>query len=68
MNEKLADLEQAILYGMRHGIFHPVPEPKPPYTTKRLIRWGAKRNFHRAVAEYFRDRDARAGERGDTQG
>ena len=50
---KLSDLEQAILYAMRSGCFHPVRFPKRPYRTRDLIRWGAMKNFHRAVAEYF---------------
>ena len=51
---KEAAIVQAVLYAMRHGCFFPVPEPKPPYRIPDLIRWGAMRALHTAVAEYTR--------------
>lgn len=55
---------KAVLYAMRSGCFHPVPEPPVGATTDEWIRWGAMRNLHDAVA-------ALAGEgahdEGDTQ-
>ena len=49
----------AVLYAMREGCFFPVPEPKAPYTVATLIRWGAMRNLHHAVAAYTRDEATR---------
>lgn len=47
-------LNDAVLYALRCGCFFPVPEPQPGATTDELIRWGAMRNLHRAIADGFR--------------
>ena len=39
------EIVEAVLYAMRHGVFHPVPMPMPPYQTNELIRWGALRHI-----------------------
>lgn len=46
----------AVLYALREGCFFPVPIPEPGATVRQLIRWGAMRNLHRAIAEYERGR------------
>ena len=45
----------AVLYAMRSGCFFPVPEPKPPYTTQKLVRWGAMRHLHDVIATFYRE-------------
>jgi hypothetical protein len=44
----------AVLYAMRVGCFHPVPQPRAGATVQELIQWGAMRNLHDAVAAYCR--------------
>jgi hypothetical protein len=54
--EKLND---AVLYALQMGCFFPVPFPKRGrkghYSTKALIKWGAMRNLHDAMAEFYRE-------------
>jgi hypothetical protein len=52
------DIVDAVLYAMKQGCFFPVKNPRPPYSVKRLIKWGAMRNLHRAVAEACREAEA----------
>lgn len=54
MSEQEKAIIDAVLYAMREGCFFPVPEPKPPYSVRQLVKWGAMRNLHTAVAEYSR--------------
>ncbi len=49
------DIVDAVLYAMKEGCFFPVKKPRPFSSVKQLIRWGALRNLHRAVAEATRD-------------
>jgi hypothetical protein len=50
------DLDEAIRYALRCGcLFEYTQEPRPPYRTEDLIKWGAMRNLHRAIAERFRE-------------
>lgn len=49
--QKIVD---AVLYAMRCGCFFPVPNPTAPYSVEQLVKWGAMRNLHTAVAEYGR--------------
>ena len=50
--EGLEAIKDAILYAMHEGCLFDVPEPKPGAATQELIRWGAMRNIHNAVAAY----------------
>jgi hypothetical protein len=52
---KQDELLKAVDYAMRSGCFFPVPQPKPPYRVRDLIKWGAMRNLHRAYAELHRE-------------
>lgn len=52
--EKQDALNAAILYALRCGCFFPVPVPQPPYRTDDLVKWGALRNLHDAIAEFWR--------------
>jgi len=45
------DVIDAVLYAMKYGCFHPVPQPTSPYTVRKMIKWGAMRNLHEAVAK-----------------
>ncbi len=47
-------LNEAVLYALRSGCFFPVPEPKPGATVEELVRWGAMRHLHDAIAEFYR--------------
>ena len=49
-------LNRAVLYALRVGCFFPVPEPEPSATVQDLIQWGAMRNLHTAIAEFFPER------------
>lgn len=49
--ERIVD---AVLYALRCGCLFPVPAPKPRASTQELIRWGAMRNLHAAVADTTR--------------
>ena len=49
------DIVKAVLYAMKEGCFFPVKPPRSPYKVKNLIKWGALRNLHRAVAEARRE-------------
>ncbi len=53
-DEKQEKLNQAILYALKEGCFFPVPTPKPWASTHELIQWGAMRNLHTAIAEFWR--------------
>lgn len=53
MSQAQADLNTAVLYALKSGCFFPVPEPKPGATVEELIRWGALRNLHRAIANFY---------------
>lgn len=46
-------LNAAVLYALKAGCFFPVPEPKPPYRIPDLIKWGALRNLHTAMADFY---------------
>ncbi len=47
-------LNNAVWYALKEGCFFPVPEPKAGATTRGLIQWGAMRNLHAAIAEFYR--------------
>jgi hypothetical protein len=47
-------LNDAVLYALRSGCFFPVPAPKPGASVQELIYWGAMRNLHTAIAEFYR--------------
>lgn len=49
----MTDVERAVLYALKCGCLFPVPQPKPGATVDELIRWGAMRNLHRAIAEHL---------------
>ena len=48
-------LNAAVLYALKVGCFFPVPEPTPPCNTDDLVKWGAMRNLHTAIAAFFRE-------------
>ncbi len=52
-------LNQAVIYALKSGCFFPVPEPQPPYSVEQLVKWGAMRNLHSAIAEFFAPRRTR---------
>ncbi len=60
MSEQQEQLNAAVLYALKSGCFFPVPEPTPPYSVSQLVRWGAMRNLHAAIAAFWRD--AKAGQ------
>src|ERR1051325_3808084 len=47
-------LNNAVMYALREGCFSPVPEPRKGATTEELIKWGAMRSLHDAIAEFNR--------------
>lgn len=57
MSDKQAELNNAIMYALRSGCFFPVPMPTPPYRIEDLVKWGAMRNLHGAIAAFFRKED-----------
>jgi len=46
-------LNAAVLYALREGCFFPVPEPRPGAPVQAWIQWGAMRNLHTAIAEFY---------------
>jgi hypothetical protein len=46
-------LNRAVLYALRSGCFFPVPEPSGESELSDWIRWGAMRNLHNAMREFF---------------
>lgn len=46
-------LNKAVLYALREGCFFPVPEPRPGASTREWIQWGAMRNLHNAIANFY---------------
>jgi hypothetical protein len=53
-------LNEALLYALREGCFHPVPRPPADAPIAAWIQWGAMRNLHEAMAEFYRPRRKRA--------
>jgi hypothetical protein len=55
---KQEKLNAAILYAFKSGCFFPVRFPKLGRSQRRNIRaltkWGAMRNLHSAIAEFYR--------------
>ncbi len=51
---KQDNLNAAVLYALKKGCFFPVPMPTAPYRVEDLIKWGAMRNLHTAIAEFWR--------------
>lgn len=47
-------LNHAVLYALRAGCFCPVPEPSREAPAQAWIQWGAMRNLHDAMAEFYR--------------
>lgn len=48
-------LNAAVFYALKVGCFFPVPEPQPGASVDELIRWGALRNLHDALAVFGRE-------------
>lgn len=48
------DLDSALRYALKVGILFPVPAPRRGATVNELVRWGALRNLHTAIALHFR--------------
>ena len=55
----MTPIEKAVMYALECGCFFPVPTPKPNASTQTLVKWGAMRNLHRAIAEHDRMDKAR---------
>lgn len=53
MSEPQQQLNDAVLYALKTGCFFPVPQPIPGATVEELIKWGAMRNLHDAIAAFF---------------
>jgi hypothetical protein len=58
MSETECAVIKAVLYALKEGCFHPVPEPKSGASLRQWIQWGAMRNLHNALAVYGREVDA----------
>lgn len=52
-HDEQEQLNQAVLYALKSGCFFPVPQPKPGASVRALIKWGAMRNLHSAIAQAF---------------
>lgn len=47
-------LNRAVMYALREGCFFPVPEPQKGASVEDLVKWGAMRGLHDAIAEFNR--------------
>jgi hypothetical protein len=47
-------LNDAVLYALKEGCFFPVPEPRRGASVRELIQWGAMRNLHDAIADFYK--------------